>query len=1179
LLNTNATSVALILPLPTEKSKIQDTKTLSRGLIVIGILSMLVGVGFIGKSLKAVAYTEGYFFNLCNDKKVDGDNISCTSENNVNFTQCQVTYKGSTPGIDIPAWFCGKSDNASLTKAGGIETIIANCNKSNSTYECGEGSLIGEVCIRRGSDEVFFCKNSKGKIASLGDSKNVYEQPDKTKVMPLIYNDKDIEISCLIEVIENTTVNGSYLPKKIIACAAGSLTDPAKIIEVESRDGQFTARANCQVIASQVVGNISPWNRGGVTLNCYKEKISFSGGGKTDVWFSDPTFQVLTPENKIVVIKYQSMDPLCGDKIRDAGNKTCKITKEAFFKEVAAKVGKDPNDFVLGETGTGSTGAAGVGEGNTIGNVASKVAGDAFTLIYRIIAMIIFALLFVVRYFQTFILLAFISIMTVLLNLSPNTSFLTQLAVPLWGIFAQIANLGAVFVLIYLGSATMIGIMKYDEAIKKGTQVALYTFVSSFTYFGLAFVISLLDGFTKLIVYVFGGGSIFKLFEALLSSVSSISTIGYAGLNLVPDVGALANGIGKFGQGGTPEITTNLVSEIIVVVGLTLILIVFKNIFFMLLTRVAILLLLLITSPMWVLGYLVKDSLPGDLKGQMEKAVTLTFNSIVFNFAFILTLVLVTIITQKINDGTAAFITNSGVSNFFLPQTNSGLALLDPVTASAQQLSDSNFSSFGAGFTKTISVCTVLAINLVIIQQAFKFVETLIDDSIVKAGQAVGGAVSKNLQNFRKAENFKQGIGMLGQDIFKGASYAVTGDNQLIKDAGGAGAKGISMGLKSTGSLIKTVGTTDGRQAFRKGMAENSQKMQNKLRGTVDLGNSLNLFNGMTFDERVKRLGGVVKNGITADVARRNIDRDKAAADEALINREDSERNAKVQTDLASTESQNAQNARTQSESDKADILNSTSLSSSEQAIKNFFQNAESILQRNQAAFDSNTQQLESVKGKIKAFQDKNGYTDDTTSLEMDPSHRAQLNNFRAERYRLTLQQPILQSNLNSSQSQFDRANSTILDARGSVASANTFDANAARATTQAQTFTQNAKGFGERERYLATRITEQRKIFKDNDEKNEPLRYLNDASKISDGIDSLASGGKSKTKFKDEAEFQEAAIKEALDAKKERAEEKEERVKDRETQERQHQDNMSMQQKLYEQAERAAGRTPPPGP
>jgi hypothetical protein len=502
-------------------------------------------------------------------------------------------------------------------------------------------------------------------------------------------------------------------------------------------------------------------------------------------------------------------------------NRLCKIADGGiYYCETAVRDGKATKCTGVNKTAKDSvnkTVSAGFGSGIDPARVdpLKNGVGGIFSILYKIIGTIIFVLLFIVRYLQMIILLLFIAVMTVLLNLSPNSSLLTSLAVPLWGIFAQIANLGAVFILIYLGSATMIGIMKYDEAIKRGTMVALYTFVASFTYFGLAFVISLLDGFVKLIVYVFGGGSTFKLFEALIGSVSSISKISGGGQTLIPDIGKGFQGAAEvFGKSDT-GITTTLIQEIIVVIGLTFILIVFKNVFFMLLTRVAILLLLLITSPLWVLGYLVKDSLPSTLKGQMDKAVELTVNSIVFNFAFVITLVLVTIITQRINEGASKFITEN-LANALIPQTNSGLALLDPVTASAQVNTavDSAFGDFGLPFLNTISIIVVLSLNLVIIQQAFKFVETLIDQNIVQAGQAVSKQVSKNLNNFRKADSFKQGIGMLGKDLYSGATKAITGDNQLIGDGFGAGLKGASMadrGVRTTyrgvkdGSLQKGV--------------------------------------------------------------------------------------------------------------------------------------------------------------------------------------------------------------------------------------------------------------------------------------------------------------------------------------------------------------------------------------
>jgi hypothetical protein len=1152
------------------------TQTLSRGLTVIGILSMLVGFGFTGKGVIAeAAVTIGFkitYKEALSNLLGGGKCVGTTDQNIKNVSTDLNVYLnwGGPEGKELLNGCVygqlgngyGKSGNPEArAKLTGCELVIKNggrdlfCTKAvdnidGNEYKGTHWKFDSVSCTLKipSSEGVHYCtEKQQGKSQQCyyadGSSKNngvsntfticdsgenggrtqVGTSADDTKVF------KDKGWACTFFINSDANLNratyGSW------ACTKDDLSkvaipgdSPENVCNLFNLNGVKEPILNCDPGKIQFKDGVSKfWTGTGMSINSYK-----SGLSDFIVEREDKSFYRLTDTDIIKNCKLSVDQPetFISEFSGDQAISNCKnVTKTEFFGAVKAECDKqlaqNPNAKCNSKPGESADreGVANSANGQSNAEKKAKVgniAGDAFTLIYRIIAMIIFALLFVVRYFQTFILLAFISIMTVLLNLSPNTSFLTQLAVPLWGIFAQIANLGAVFVLIYLGSATMIGIMKYDEAIKKGTQVALYTFVSSFTYFGLAFVISLLDGFTKLIVYVFGGGSIFKLFEALLSSVSSISTIGYVGLNLVPDVGALANGIGKFGQGGTPEITTNLVSEIIVVVGLTLILIVFKNIFFMLLTRVAILLLLLITSPMWVLGYLVKDSLPGDLKGQMEKAVTLTFNSIVFNFAFILTLVLVTIITQKINDGTAAFITNSGVSNFFLPQTNSGLALLDPVTASAQQLSDSNFSSFGAGFTKTISVCTVLAMNLVIIQQAFKFVETLIDDSIVKAGQAVGGAVSKNLQNFRKTESFKQGIGMLGKDLYSGATKAITGDNQLIKDAGGAGVKGLNFAGKGVVGANRYIRDADGKNAesrrnFNASLKGNALGAVNGFRNPGKTLASLN----NTIQDRLGVSGRIVNQDMIDDYNNKKL--------------KNGGKTLTIEEELRQKERLQIAAKFEEEERDKAQKAGDKNLETAKASTDPAIVAQVTALEGSEAALAASTKALQDVstkltenEGNLKAFQAANGYTDTTDMVDVKPEDVQILNKLRNDKINLTTEKTTNEALVSTNQQTYD---TNLTNIRGKI-NDDLVNVSSANLSSHLKAL-DNTNNEG-----IDAAITKAKKIGKRSFAGN-INRYTENAEKIGDDIDDMARGGKANTKFATDQDFQSALIKQLEELKK----------------------------------------------
>jgi hypothetical protein len=888
--------------------------------------------------------------------------------------------------------------------------------------------------------------------------------------------------------------------------------------------------------------------------------------------FDGANSSFVTSDGKRYTIGPNAVKKLCGES-SNLGACT-KITTEAQLQaalkqacETKTKAGEATGDnWEIGDVTCPS--AAGVAPGS------SKITkndnfGDFFTIIYKIIAAIIFALLFIIRYFQMFVLLMAISVMTVLLNLSPNTSFLTNLAVPLWGIFAQIANLGAVGLLIYLGAATMIGIMKYQDAVTKGTQIALYTFVSSFTYFGLAFVISLLDGFTKLIVFVFGGGSVFKLFEALIGSVSSISSIeNRADKALIPDIGQLGSGIGNiFGQTNAGDVTTKLVSEIIVVIGLTLILIVFKNIFFMLLTRVAILLLLLITSPLWVLGYLVRDSLPSKMKGMMETALTLTLNSIAFNFVFVLTLVLVTIITQRINAGTSDFINGLG-KTAFLDGGNGGFALLDPVTASAQSITDGSFDGFGKAFTKTISVCVILSMNLIIIQKAFEFVETLIDQNIKEAGAKVGGAISKNLQNFRKADSFKQGLGMMGQDVFKGASYAITGDNQLLKDAGGAGAKfGNQVGKGVVGTTrfardaggVRTKAVNDFKTNWKNGGERFNEIRANPLRSLRN-----------TIADR----SGLQTNGINRQMIddydnKRKRNTDEKGIYKPLTIQEETRQKERLQQDIKFKEKELEDLNK-----EKNSKITPENIAEGKKMQKEY---DETLAEYEKLNDDLNkkSQEVKDLNSELDSYSQSKGIPKGATP--------AQANYDITYMSLLSKQQKANQDKIS-------------LDVNYQTAKAKVTAKSAEYDAVKEKITPKNSDGvkYSDVIKSKSNELGNSRlklqmvgKTIQDlgdsgrNSFGGNVNRWTNDAETISGDINSLARGGKANTKFKDEADFQEAAIKEALEAKKERAEQAEIQKKEAKNAQTRHEESIAAQKAQTEALKNLfnSGRTPPPAP
>jgi hypothetical protein len=1149
---------------------------LRKGLILLGLLSILVSGFVIGGGVRAeagfdipgtpvfkITYREAFFYQQsfntrsndvfpCDDLYVKDElnnslNLSRVSSPSPYFLNC---FRAFLPGKKIPMQFTQCvfiNAGGALGVGGGIDAICKKGEKRNfvkgdidiksddtegkSDFKPTHKIVLDNQCKDFSSGNYpkgnFKCDESLKAAEDSNPIKNYcWGYPDN-QTYGIVCDDLDVAVGSNTSNTQSLSDNGWVCVVKTVAnsaayqglsvsgwsCSKGVDKDIDRN-DTKNQCGVFNARSQNNNTAKDLI----------IRLSCQTKTITFSDGkGTQPFWFSNQeflwkdgdTWKQVNQESLAKLCKVDESSDLESEVlIGSDGNINCKNVKQAdFLKEYkTAEAADTTNNFQTGDNKGGAVGQAKVGSNAP---KADNPLGGLFTVIYQIVAAIIMAFLFLIRYLQMTVLLLFISVMTVLLNLSPNTGFLTTLAVPLWSIFAQIASLGAVGILIFLGSATMIGIegFEYDKTIAKGAQVAIYVFVSNFTYFGLAFAISLLDGFTKLIVFVFGGGSVFKLFEALIASVSSISKVG-PGTSLIPDLNNIGASVGAvFGTmtkgGGAGNITTTLVKEIIVVVGLGLIIWVFGRIFFMLLTRVAILLLLLITSPIWVLGILVKDSLPQELKPQVDKAVNLVSGTIIFNFAFITTLVLVTIITQKVNGGISDF--QKSVADAFVPATNTGLAFIDGISANAQTggtLSNDAFLGFGAGgFGETISVCAVLGINLAIIYFAFDAIANLIDTNIVNVGKAVGGAVSKNLQNFRKADSFGQGLAMMGQDAFKYGTLATTGGNGLIADAGGAAAKlgnkSVKLGAKGINSSFKFA-TNKGEYRTNQ-LGRLNRTVSNPLSDLAVIArNPGRSLRNTTFD----MLG--IKNKETNDAQIADYNKKKARNSGGPLTKEEEEKQIK-RLELARKFEENAKLEAKQAGDDSLNAARASTDLTTQSEVRGL-DASKAAMEGVSTALELETKRLSSFTEQLKKFQEANGYTDDTLISDMKGSDRVDATRLRSNKTSLKTSVDNMKADLNTKTVDFNNRNKELRGKTGGVYNDDIVInqdrkvSNLSNQSTQAKADLVNAKP------NLTTTTV------------NLVDRYSNNATKIKEDIDGYA-GNKSYA-FKDEAAFQEDTAK-----------------------------------------------------
>jgi ABC-type multidrug transport system fused ATPase/permease subunit len=440
-------------------------------------------------------------------------------------------------------------------------------------------------------------------------------------------------------------------------------------------------------------------------------------------------------------------------------------------------------------------------------SAGNGAVGAVFGMIYKIVLMIVLVLLIVTEMIEMAILLIMTTLTGTLLNLSPNAPFLTTVAVPLSIIFANLANLVMGFLFILTGSQAMMGLIKTKEATDRCIQLSIYVVVSNFVYQMLAFVISFVDGFAQLVIKVFAGGDVYKLFYGLFSQFASISELRKDG-SLIPDLGktgqAVLNGFSQ------PEgvFTALVMKEAIIVIMFLVMMWIFKDTFVLVLTRSTILLLFLITSPILVLAYLVKDLLPGSVKNKVADLPDQIFTAISFNLTFVIAIVLCFTITQKAQEsfkevlkGTIAPAT--ATTPTATAPASTFLDALGNVTGYAQQ-SDS-FSRTAGSLANVIAGLAPVFMGLCILYFVNDFYKQNYFKAVQNAMSTVNKGISGGLQDFVQTKSLREGA----SKMFKSATNTVlnvgTGQRQgevnLFKDGASAGLKSASI----TGKALYSV--------------------------------------------------------------------------------------------------------------------------------------------------------------------------------------------------------------------------------------------------------------------------------------------------------------------------------------------------------------------------------------
>jgi hypothetical protein len=439
------------------------------------------------------------------------------------------------------------------------------------------------------------------------------------------------------------------------------------------------------------------------------------------------------------------------------------------------------------------------GNSNGLGKVGGEALGGLFSILYKVVITILLIVLILIEYVQMIILTIMAYIISALLDLSPSAPILTKIGLPLWQIFANLANFMVVGFMVYVGAATMIGLRKTEQAGKDIVTIAVLAMLLNTTYFFLNFVISTVDGFARLLITVFvGKGGLFGLFSGLFGLFSKVSVLrdGKGAIDVSNPISAAGNFAGTIGtafstattQFGANDngasLTFTFLGEALVVISFFIILLIFKDTFVLVFARVTILLLLLITSPVWVVAFFLKDIFKNSsISAAISKLPSQLFGTIVFNFALVLGIIVTVLVT-----GTA----QEGFKGYKLDVSDQAGTIPAGAADAANFLNPNGASLIIAG---VVPVFLGVAI-LYFINNAFKGLIPLLDQ--------VGTAVGNGATDFAK--------GIISGDVkggftktFKAATTLATGGGQLENIATTAPKLAVKGGVMGLGLAAGTI--------------------------------------------------------------------------------------------------------------------------------------------------------------------------------------------------------------------------------------------------------------------------------------------------------------------------------------------------------------------------------------
>ena len=548
--------------------------------------------------------------------------------------------------------------------------------------------------------------------------------------------------------------------------------------------------------------------------------LVFEGGYKIKYNKDNPTKEVtgecaeMPTKANTFICKYKVPDAVDSTKTSDSQRSDCpgdKSQKTANCGDSQTR-GIDPTKVIKTaadiEANTASLGGRDADRKSTL--KTDDPLGSVFSMLYKIVLMIVYILEIITQYLMMTVLLLLSTITATLMNLSPNAPYLVNVAVPLSGMFGNLANLVMGFLFIMTGSQAMMGLIKSEEAINRVVQLSIYAVVSNFVYLMLAFIVSVVDGFTQLIIKVFAGGNTYKLFYGLFSQFATISSVRKDGA-LFPNIGqAIGEGVGA-AFSGAPGVFTNLViTEGIVIIMFMVMIWIFKDTFVLVLTRSTILLLFLITSPILALAYLAKDMMPSEIRNQVSSLPNQIFTAVSFNFTFIIAIVMCFRITQQAQEGFKAALGGGGLSagpaTGTPAKTTAFMDAFGGITGSADV--GSQLESGTYGLMNTVAGIAPVFIGIAILYFVNDFYKKAYFPAVQAAASSVGKGISGGMKDFMQTKTAGERMALLGRGAYNAVTGVGTGqrssDNfNLFKDGAGAAIKGGAVALSTTAGVAR----------------------------------------------------------------------------------------------------------------------------------------------------------------------------------------------------------------------------------------------------------------------------------------------------------------------------------------------------------------------------------------